>query len=162
MDVVGRANVDHVYRLVGEQVVKRAISAINTQGVAVVLAAVGGAGKHSLNRDALAAERFEVGLAHKANTNDGGAKFGLKNENRRLTYVCVLAHRADYGETTLDGLCFSVFVKWPGAIHEGGGEGLVLEGDDVAGVEEVADFLEDVDDGEVVGAGEVNADELGI
>ena len=102
MDVVGRANVDHVYRLVGEQVVKRAISAINTQGVAVVLAAVGGAGKHSLNRDALAAERFEVGLAHKANTNDGGAKFGHKNENRRLTYVCVLAHRADYGETTLE------------------------------------------------------------
>src|SRR3954462_1063935 len=78
MDVVRCANVDHVYRLVGEQVVKRAISAINTQGVAVVLAAVGGAGKHSLNRDALAAERFEVGLAHKANTNDGGAKFGHK------------------------------------------------------------------------------------
>src|SRR5213596_2621085 len=26
-----------------------------------------------------------------------------------------------YGDTTLDGLSFSVFADWPGAIHEGGG-----------------------------------------
>jgi len=31
-----------------------------------------------------------------------------------------------FGDTTLDGLNFSVFVNWPGAIHEGNGEGLIL------------------------------------
>jgi hypothetical protein len=31
-----------------------------------------------------------------------------------------------YGDVRLDGLAFSVYVKWPGAIHEGGGTGLVL------------------------------------
>jgi hypothetical protein len=31
-----------------------------------------------------------------------------------------------YGETMLDGLSFSVYVNWPGAIHEGGGEGVLL------------------------------------
>jgi hypothetical protein len=30
------------------------------------------------------------------------------------------------GDVPLDGLNFSVFVKWPGAIHEGNGEGVVL------------------------------------
>jgi hypothetical protein len=28
--------------------------------------------------------------------------------------------------TSLDGLSFSIFVKWPGAIHEGGGEGVLF------------------------------------
>jgi hypothetical protein len=27
-----------------------------------------------------------------------------------------------YGDTKLDGLCFSVYADWPGAIHEGGGK----------------------------------------
>jgi hypothetical protein len=31
-----------------------------------------------------------------------------------------------FGETRLDGLNFSVYVNWPGAIHEGNGEGIVL------------------------------------
>ena len=31
-----------------------------------------------------------------------------------------------YGTTALDDLNFSVYVNWPGAIHEGGGEGVVL------------------------------------
>ncbi len=31
-----------------------------------------------------------------------------------------------FGDTTLDGLNFSIFVNWPGAIHEGNGEGLIL------------------------------------
>lgn len=31
-----------------------------------------------------------------------------------------------FGEVKLDGLNFSVFVNWPGAIHEGNGEGVVL------------------------------------
>lgn len=31
-----------------------------------------------------------------------------------------------YGDTKLDGLSFSVYVNWPGAIHEGNGEGVVL------------------------------------
>jgi hypothetical protein len=31
-----------------------------------------------------------------------------------------------YGDTELDGLNFSVYVNWPGAIHEGDGEGLIL------------------------------------
>ena len=31
-----------------------------------------------------------------------------------------------FGETTLDGLNFSVFVNWPGAIHEGNGEAVIL------------------------------------
>lgn len=30
------------------------------------------------------------------------------------------------GDTELDGLNFSVYVNWPGAIHEGNGEGLIL------------------------------------
>ena len=37
--------------------------------------------------------------------------------------------RVDHGSSgtvTLDGLCFSVFAKWPGAIHEGNGEALLL------------------------------------
>lgn len=34
--------------------------------------------------------------------------------------------RGAYGDVTLDGLNFSVYVKWPGAIHEGNGEGLIL------------------------------------
>jgi hypothetical protein len=29
-------------------------------------------------------------------------------------------------DVSLDGLCFSVFVKWPGAIHHGNGEGVIL------------------------------------
>jgi hypothetical protein len=38
-----------------------------------------------------------------------------------------------FGDTSLDGLTFSVLVNWPGAIHEGNGEGLILvdeRGDD--------------------------------
>ena len=31
-----------------------------------------------------------------------------------------------YDDTTLDGLNFSVYVNWPGAIHEGNGEALIL------------------------------------
>jgi hypothetical protein len=31
-----------------------------------------------------------------------------------------------FGDTSLDGLSFSVLVNWPGAIHDGGGEGLIL------------------------------------
>jgi hypothetical protein len=31
-----------------------------------------------------------------------------------------------YGDVVLDGLNFSVYVNWPGAIHEGNGEGLIL------------------------------------
>ena len=31
-----------------------------------------------------------------------------------------------YGEVSLDGLSFSVYVKWPGAIHEGGGHAVIL------------------------------------
>jgi hypothetical protein len=34
--------------------------------------------------------------------------------------------RGAFGDLTLDGLSFSVYVNWPGAIHEGGGEALVL------------------------------------
>ena len=34
--------------------------------------------------------------------------------------------RGSYGDTILDGLNFSVYVNWPGAIHEGNGEALVL------------------------------------
>ena len=32
----------------------------------------------------------------------------------------------EYDGTSLDGLTFSIFVNWPGAIHEGGGEALIL------------------------------------
>ena len=31
-----------------------------------------------------------------------------------------------YGDTELDGLNFSVYANWPGAIHEGNGEALIL------------------------------------
>src|SRR5258708_5797354 len=31
-----------------------------------------------------------------------------------------------YGGTALDGLNFSIYVNWPGAIHEGNGEALIL------------------------------------
>ena len=31
-----------------------------------------------------------------------------------------------YGNVRLDGLTFSVYVNWPGAIHEGNGEALTL------------------------------------
>ncbi len=31
-----------------------------------------------------------------------------------------------YGDVDLTGLAFSVYVKWPGAIHEGNGEGVIL------------------------------------
>ena len=34
--------------------------------------------------------------------------------------------RGTWGETSLDGLNFSIAVNWPGAIHEGGGEALIL------------------------------------
>jgi hypothetical protein len=30
-----------------------------------------------------------------------------------------------YGDTPLGGLAFGIFVKWPGAIHEGNGEGVI-------------------------------------
>jgi hypothetical protein len=31
-----------------------------------------------------------------------------------------------YGDTALDGLNFSIYVNWPGAIHQGNGEALIL------------------------------------
>jgi hypothetical protein len=31
-----------------------------------------------------------------------------------------------FGDTSLDGLSFAVFVNWPGAIHQGDGEGVIL------------------------------------
>jgi hypothetical protein len=34
--------------------------------------------------------------------------------------------RGRYGDTPLDGLNFTVAAKWPGAIHEGNGEALIL------------------------------------
>jgi hypothetical protein len=34
--------------------------------------------------------------------------------------------RGTWGEIPLDGLNFSIAVNWPGAIHEGGGEALIL------------------------------------
>ena len=34
--------------------------------------------------------------------------------------------RGTYEDVTLDGLCFSVYANWPGAIHEGNGEALLL------------------------------------
>ena len=34
--------------------------------------------------------------------------------------------RGQFGGITLDGLNFSIFVKWPGAIHQGNGEGVFL------------------------------------
>ncbi len=34
--------------------------------------------------------------------------------------------RGSYGDVQLNGLSFSVYVNWPGAIHEGDGEGLIL------------------------------------
>jgi hypothetical protein len=34
--------------------------------------------------------------------------------------------RGSYGETPLDGLAFSLYVKWPGAIHDGGGTAIAL------------------------------------
>jgi hypothetical protein len=34
--------------------------------------------------------------------------------------------RGSFGDVTLDGLNFSVYANWPGAIHEGNGEALVL------------------------------------
>jgi hypothetical protein len=34
--------------------------------------------------------------------------------------------RGTYGDVTLDGLCLSVYANWPGAIHEGNGEALLL------------------------------------
>jgi hypothetical protein len=43
--------------------------------------------------------------------------------------------RGAYGTVTLDGLNFSVHAKWPGAIHEGNGEALIL-------IDERADALQ--------------------
>jgi hypothetical protein len=34
--------------------------------------------------------------------------------------------RGDYGDISLDGLNFTIAVNWPGAIHEGNGEALIL------------------------------------
>ncbi len=34
--------------------------------------------------------------------------------------------RGTYGDVRLDGLCLSVYANWPGAIHEGNGEALIL------------------------------------
>jgi len=40
-----------------------------------------------------------------------------------------VVREGSYGDVRLDGLAFSVFVNWPGAIHEGNGEGLILVDD---------------------------------
>ena len=37
-----------------------------------------------------------------------------------------LVEEGSYDGVGLDGLAFSLYVKWPGAIHEGDGEGLLL------------------------------------
>ena len=34
--------------------------------------------------------------------------------------------RGTYGDVRLDGLSFSLYANWPGAIHEGNGEALIL------------------------------------
>ncbi len=34
--------------------------------------------------------------------------------------------RGDFGDTSLDGLNFTIAVNWPGAIHDGNGEALIL------------------------------------
>jgi hypothetical protein len=43
--------------------------------------------------------------------------------------------QGSYGTVALDGLNFSVYAKWPGAIHEGNGEALIL-------IDERADALQ--------------------
>ena len=43
--------------------------------------------------------------------------------------------QGSYGTVMLDGLNFSVYAKWPGAIHEGNGEALIL-------IDERADALQ--------------------
>jgi hypothetical protein len=35
-------------------------------------------------------------------------------------------HEGSVGDVSLEGMIFSVFVKWPGAIHEGNGEALIF------------------------------------
>jgi hypothetical protein len=37
-----------------------------------------------------------------------------------------IVENGTYGDVGLDGLSFSVYVKWPGAIHEGDGHALIL------------------------------------
>ena len=43
-----------------------------------------------------------------------------------------------FNETKLDGLNFSVYVNWPGAIHEGNGEGVILIDDKADGDQRAA------------------------
>jgi hypothetical protein len=43
-----------------------------------------------------------------------------------------------YGDTVLDGLTFSVFVKWPGPIHEGNGHALILVDEQADGAQREA------------------------
>ena len=60
--------------------------------------------------------------------------------------------RGRYADVPLDGLNFSVYVNWPGAIHEGNGEALILV-DERADLELVlaADLEEQRDLGESMG-----------
>jgi hypothetical protein len=37
-----------------------------------------------------------------------------------------VVHEGSFGDVSIDGLSFSVYVNWPGAIHEGNGEALIL------------------------------------
>ena len=54
-----------------------------------------------------------------------------------------------YGEIGLQGLNFSVYVNWPGAIHEGNGEGLILIDERADDQQRVA--IEELVDGKVPG-----------
>lgn len=46
--------------------------------------------------------------------------------------------QGSYGAAKLDGLTFSVFANWPGAIHEGDGEGLILIDERASGEQRAA------------------------
>lgn len=37
-----------------------------------------------------------------------------------------MVEEGSFGEVSLDGLSFSLYAKWPGAIHEGNGEAIIL------------------------------------
>ena len=62
--------------------------------------------------------------------------------------------RGSYGTVALDGLNFSVYAKWPGAIHEGNGEALILIDERADGPQRKA--IEELLDGKI-GEGSRNA-----